>query len=198
MNKKGSTGYLTWDDLRELITNLREEERLQYKNEQFAFMLQVGCRTGMRISETLGLKWTDILSGGNYLLDQRKTGKMRRVTITEPLLDHAKQYYLFLGSPGREKHIFVKRYTNKPFTREYVNRHLKVIFAKYDLMYKGDKVASHLMRKTWGRNTYDHFKGEKGVIHLIMDAFGHSSEAITLRYLGIRQEEVEDLYNVLP
>ena len=45
-------------------------------------------------------------------------------------------------------------------------------------------------RKTWGKNVYDATLN----IALIMKAFNHSSPGITLKYIGIEEEDINRLY----
>ena len=50
------------------------------------------------------------------------------------------------------------------------------------------------MRKTWGYWTY---KISKYNIGLIMDTFNHSSPNITLRYIGVNQDQKDELYSLV-
>ncbi|MBS1589532.1 MAG: hypothetical protein JST52_07960 [Bacteroidetes bacterium] len=55
-------------------------------------------------------------------------------------------------------------------------------------------VSSHFMRKTFGRRVWENnHRSEESLIKL-SEVFGHSNIAITRRYLGIRQEEIADVY----
>jgi len=47
------------------------------------------------------------------------------------------------------------------------------------------------MRKTFG---YHYYKKTKDVA-LLMDLFNHSSQSVTLRYIGINQEVINSLIN---
>jgi hypothetical protein len=50
------------------------------------------------------------------------------------------------------------------------------------------------MRKAFGRRVYfQNNESEKALMYL-MDLFNHSSMAITKKYLGIRQEELDNIY----
>ena len=53
------------------------------------------------------------------------------------------------------------------------------------------KIGTHTLRKTFG---YHHYKKFKDVA-LLQKIFNHSSPAITLRYIGIDQEEIDESYN---
>jgi integrase len=52
-------------------------------------------------------------------------------------------------------------------------------------------IGTHTMRKTFG---YHHYKQFKDVAMLQM-IFNHSSPNITLRYIGIDQDEIDESYN---
>lgn len=57
-----------------------------------------------------------------------------------------------------------------------------------------ENFGTHSLRKTWGYWTY---KISKYNIGLIMDTFNHSSAAITIRYIGINQEQKDELYSIV-
>ena len=51
-------------------------------------------------------------------------------------------------------------------------------------------VGTHTMRKTFG---YHHYKQNHDVV-LLQKIFNHSSPSITMRYIGIAQEELDESY----
>ena len=53
-----------------------------------------------------------------------------------------------------------------------------------------DKFGTHTMRKTFG---YHHYKKFKDVA-MLQKIFNHSSPEITLRYIGIEQDEIDESY----
>jgi len=54
--------------------------------------------------------------------------------------------------------------------------------------------GTHSLRKTWGYWTY---KISLYNIGLIMDTFNHSSQSITLRYIGVNQDQKDELYSMV-
>lgn len=62
------------------------------------------------------------------------------------------------------------------------------------------EIGTHSMRKTFG---YHYYKKTKDVA-LLMDLFNHSSQSVTLRYIGINQDTLnclltetkKDLFNL--
>ncbi|MCG8501079.1 MAG: tyrosine-type recombinase/integrase, partial [Firmicutes bacterium] len=55
-----------------------------------------------------------------------------------------------------------------------------------------ENFGTHSLRKTWGYWTY---KISCYNIGLIMDTFNHSSQSITLRYIGVNQDQKDELYS---
>ena len=55
-------------------------------------------------------------------------------------------------------------------------------------------ISSHTLRKTFGRRVYNNNnESEKALIYL-SEMFNHTSLAVTRLYLGIRQEELNEIY----
>ena len=73
---------------------------------------------------------------------------------------------------------------------------LKEIKRRYHL--RVGNFSCHSLRKTFGRQVYN-MSGESAELTLVklMELFNHSSVAITKRYLGLRQEEVLQTYDIL-
>lgn len=77
-----------------------------------------------------------------------------------------------------------------------VNRHLKRIKTVYQL--KAKNVSTHSLRKTFGRRVVD-MTGADAEMALIKlsEIFNHASPMVTRRYLGLRQEELGEVYDNL-
>ena len=191
MSRKGSnttTGYLEWDAFVSLIT------RLEIKGEyKFCLLISTGVFTGLRISDLLTLKYTDLINKDSLTITEKKTKKVRTIKLNPDLSALVQRMYkkLNLGNPSQ--YIFLNRFGNKPIDKSYVNVKLKEIFSKNRIKIDGN-ISSHIFRKTLGRRVMElnNFSNESLV--LLMELFGHSSMSITKRYLGIRQKEINDIY----
>ncbi len=53
-----------------------------------------------------------------------------------------------------------------------------------------EKIGTHTMRKTFG---YHHYQKFKDVV-MLQKIFNHSSPEITLRYIGIEQEQIDNSF----
>lgn len=186
---KMTTGYVSWDEFKKLQSGLMKD------GETDALLLiSVGVYTALRISDVLRLRWAD-LSQDRIEIKEKKTGKTRLISINKDLKDIVEKIKP-LQDREEEKGLFINKMTSRPYTRMGVNKMLKRIFKKYNVPCDGN-ISSHLFRKTFGRRVMENngYSGE--ALLLLMDTFQHSSPALTKRYLGIRQQEINTLYETL-
>lgn len=181
---------MTWDDFKSLIGKLERDR--EYK---FCLLISIGVFTGLRISDLLQLRFcqfeSDILT-----IQEQKTRKTRRIKINPDLkeiVDRLKSRMVVLDT---DQYIFLNRYGTKPIDKSYVNVKLKEIVKRYDINIDGN-VSSHMFRKTLGNRVLrlNNYSGE--AVILLMELFGHSSPALTKRYLGLREREIHDVYDSL-
>ena len=87
--------------------------------------------------------------------------------------------------------------TGQPLSIQRVNVLLKQIKTKYGLKTVRN-ISSHSLRKTFGRKVFES-AGENANMALVRlsELFNHSNVAITKIYLGIRQEELLETYDLL-
>jgi integrase len=129
-------------------------------------------------------------------INERKTKKVRKIKLNEDLKNIVERIYLKQGGNKLNEYIFLNRFGTKPIDRSYVNTKLKYIFSYYKIKIDGN-VSSHLFRKTLGRRVMEVTKYSSESLILLMDLFGHTSPSITKRYLGIRDQEIFNVYDSL-
>ena len=108
---------------------------------------------------------------------------------------HIQDCYKSLCIIDRDELCFVNKY-GKPISTQMINRHLKTIKSQYGL--KIEHLSTHSFRKTFGRKVVSN-AGEQSEMALIKlsEIFNHASPMITRRYLGLRAEELEEIYDDL-
>ncbi len=188
--QRTTTSSMDWDDFKSLIGKLERDG--EYK---FCLLISIGVFTGLRISDLLKLKFSQFESE-ILTIQEQKTGKNRRIKINPDLkeiVDRIKTRVVIIDT---NEYIFLNRYGTKPIDKSYVNVKLKEIVKRYDINIEGN-VSSHLFRKTLGNRVLrlNNYSGESVI--LLMELFGHSSPAITKRYLGLREREIHDVYDSL-
>lgn len=182
--------YLEWDTMLNLVRKL-------YKDGDYRISLLIGCGCffGLRISDILSLSWEMLLDSDNFTLNEKKTGKKRIIKINEGFQKHIKDCFNALKIQDKSEKCFV---SNKKmvYTVQRINVILKEIKTKYDL--KIEHFSTHSLRKTFGRKVVEQ-AGENSEMALIKlsELFNHSSPMITRRYLGLRHEELMNVYEEL-
>lgn len=194
MSRKGSnttTGYLEWDTFISLITRL--ENKGEYK---FCLLIAIGVFTGLRISDLLNLKFSDILDNSILTIQEKKTKKNRKIKLNSDLKMIVVRIFHRMDNTDSNRFIFINRFGTKPMDKSYVNVKLKELFSFYRVKVDGN-ISSHLFRKTLGRRVMEVNNYSNESLILLMELFGHSSISITKRYLGIREQEIHNVYDNL-
>ena len=91
-NSRTTADYLAWDSMLNLVRRL-------YRDGEYRMSLLIGCGAffGLRISDLLTLNWTMLLSGGTFIVTEKKTGKHREIKINEGFQSHIRDCYNALG-----------------------------------------------------------------------------------------------------
>ncbi|HTO37602.1 MAG TPA: tyrosine-type recombinase/integrase [Brumimicrobium sp.] len=186
--KRNTTStFLPWEDFTGLMLKLERDGEFK-----FLLLMATGTMTALRIGDVLGLKWEQLLNQESFRIQEGKTKKIRQIPISKDLQGVIQKCYLKMGKPDVEELMFLNKYKTKTIRIQWVNVKLKQIFKKYGLPTKG--VSSHLFRKTLGRASFENNGSSEDSLIKLSELFGHSSIAVTRRYLGLRQEEIDDLY----
>lgn len=184
--------YITWDVATNLVRKL-------FRNEDYRMSLFIGCGIffGLRVSDLLCLTWSQILSGDEFVIIEKKTSKRREIRINAGFKEHAMDCYKALEIKDINEPCFLNRYGGV-ISLQMVNRNLKAIKAKYHV--KINNFSTHSLRKTWARKIYENENAEgRGEMALLKlsELMNHSSPAITRRYIGLRQQELGKMYDTL-
>jgi integrase len=155
-------------------------------------MFVVGINIGLRISDLLSLRWQDVADGRGrpfncVTIREIKTGKERTFKLNK---NAQKALVELVEANGYTPEGFLfrsRKGQNRPISRvqawEILNHAARTIGIR-------EKIGSHSLRKTFG---YFAFK-QGASLTLLMKVFGHSSEAITARYIGITQDDINQVY----
>ncbi|MCW6149115.1 site-specific integrase [Lactiplantibacillus plantarum] len=155
-------------------------------------IFQVGKATLLRVSDVMRLRWTDIFNENgtvrqNAFIHDKKTGKANLLylkPIQTDLLTYQAWYqkqklhltWLFPSTQHPDRHI-----TEKQFYK---------IMSKTGDLLGINYLGTHTMRKTGAYRVYTQSNYNIG---LVMNLLNHSSEAMTLTYLGLDQASTENM-----
>lgn len=167
---------------------------LKGKNIRDYALFILGINIALRISDLLNIVWKDILENNKFkplILKEGKTQKVRVIRINRAAQKALRELLSSLDTYDMDDYIFVSREGyNSPITRQQA---LNVLKSSAKAVGIKEKVGTHTLRKTWG---YHAWKAGFSPA-LIMETLNHSNLSITKRYLGIRQDEINDLYDNL-
>ena len=182
--------YLQWDEAMNLIRKLAKD-----KNYKMLLLVALSCFTGLRISDILALRFSQILGVSEFTIIEKKTGKKRTIRLNPQLQEHIQECYEHIQPIGVKAPILVSQ-KGTIFTIQAINRIFKDIKKKYKVKIKN--FSCHSLRKTFGRQVYN-MNSENSELALVkpMELFNRSSVSITKRYLGLRQEEILETYDCL-
>lgn len=175
---------LSTDEFRRIITAIKTgfvyESTRVHPNERIAIVLTVEANLGIRISDVLALRLSDIVKDGDrYRLSilEIKTKKPRNFTVPIEIYNYL-QTYAYESGITKESKLF-------DIGKRVVQQHLEKT-CKY-LNIHG--VSTHSFRKFFATQVYI----ESGYnVELVRELLQHSSVTTTQRYIGVGTKEIEE------
>jgi len=143
----------------------------------------------------LCLTWEDVWEKEELILEEKKTGKRRIITLNPKLKSILRKQQQVINPNHLSEYIFSSYTSGKAWTVQYVNKRIKQVFSDYKVKLKNP--TSHVLRRTFGLRVYEmNFKSEDALVTL-SHIFNHSSIAITRRYIGLQGKKIENIYRSL-
>lgn len=153
-------------------------------------LIILGLNTALRISDILNLRYSHIYDfeknclKSHIELTEKKTGKKTLILINSEL----KKVLSEFCPPSTDDYLFCSnKFKEQPLSRYQAYRIIKKAAAYAGL---SDHISCHSLRKTFGYHAW-----KQGVPPaMLMNIYNHSSYQITRRYLGIMQDDKDDVY----
>lgn len=165
------------------------KEELKKKGTRDYLLFYTGINTGLRISDLVKLNYNDVRNPDGSMkthikIIEQKTKKTKMFPLCNGLLIAMEKYtrtmkqgeYLFKSQKG----------FNQPITTTQAYRIIVEAGEKIGLT----NLGTHTMRKTFGYWHYQQYHD----IAILQQIFNHSSPSVTLRYIGIDQDEIDKSY----
>lgn len=191
MSVKGSitkSDFLPYEEYQRLLKCLEEEKK--YKECMYCIL---SFCLSLRVGDILKLKWNDVLGQDRIIVREQKTSKVKPIPIGSRPLERIKEMYDTMGRPKLGSYILSNHIDNEPMSRQYLNRLVKKWKEKYHL--RIGNFSTHTFRKTFGRYVYDKNGRTQEALIMLQYIFRHQSITTTMRYIGIRDDEVSEIYN---
>lgn len=156
-------------------------------------LIVMGIHTALRISDILNLSWNDVFDferncyRSHLAIQEHKTGKNTVIAINSHIKE-ALICYRRTRSVSPKDYLFTKNTNYEiPLSRTQAFRIIKEAASGIS---DQEHISCHSMRKTFG-----YYAWKQGTPPaLLMDIYNHSSYQITKKYLGIGQDERDDIF----
>jgi len=164
-----------------VLKDITEYLRLQSDRDYILFML--GIYSGLRISDILKLKVSDVRDKEYFMVTEQKTGNIRKIIVNPEL---RREIALYVCDKEDEDYLIRSRENyNRPISRQRAYQIITEAGEKY-----GVRLSTHSMRKTFGYHFYLQC-GERNALPVLMKIYGHRSELQTLDYIGVEQDYLD-------
>lgn len=181
MNIKGSVTVV--QPIRDLNKLNDMKEFLLSRNERDYLMFVLGINSGLRISDILKLTVEDV-KNGSVTIREKKTSKVKQFALSNTCIK-AINHWLKTSGITTGTLFPSRKDSNEPITTKHAWRILK---EAADWCGITENIGTHTLRKTFGYLAY-----RSGVdIGYLQACFNHSSQAVTMRYIGITQDELNE------
>lgn len=189
-NQLTKSDYLAMPELKKLLNGLHRDKKYIWE-----FYARLSFCTALRASDVLSLTWADIINRSYLVKTEKKTGKTRKIAFSERTQRYIDEAYLLMKKPNPNELIFKSKVTGEALTIQYINQIIKKWKNRY-LINIGN-FSTHTFRKTFGRYVYDTAKDKSNALLLLNQIFKHSTIEVTKVYIGLRQEEINSVFESL-
>lgn len=162
-------------------------------------MFVLGLNLGLRASDLCSLQYSFFINEDGkfkeyYSLMPKKTQKSRKFVklyfneaVQQSITNYMEDYCI----KDLDEYIFKSRKGNSHLTERAIGEIIKTAAEEVGIT---KNVASHSMRKAYGKAIFDKAEDKEKALVLLMMIFNHSSTAVTRRYIGITTKEIEDAF----
>ncbi len=164
---------------------------LKAQNHRDYVLFVLGINSGLRVSDLLSLKVSDVRNAQGDIRDritlrEQKTGKTKDFPIGKTSQKALKEYFS-LSALDDDQPLFPSRKGNDSLGRSQAYRIINSVARVAGI---DDQIGTHTLRKTFGYHAY-----KMGMdLSVIQKLLNHSSSSVTLAYIGITQDDLDDVY----
>lgn len=171
---------------------VKELADFYYKKGQYRnYLLVTLCvHTALRISDLLSICWADVYDfergqiRTSITITEKKTGKSKIIALHKNIVAALK---LCIKNANPKAFIIENRRTHKAISRVQAYRLIRAAAENLEFQ---NRVSCHSLRKTFGYHAW-----KNGVSPaVIMEIYNHASLATTRRYLGVSQDDKNEVY----
>ena len=139
--------------------------------------------------ENLSKKFKDV-----YVLQpmtQRKQGKFVKLYFNQTVKKAVQDYLSEYPYDNIDEYLFTSRKGEKPIVVASLWRIISDTAKEAGIV---QNIGSHSLRKSWGYWCWHNAKDKQKALVMLQCCFSHSSTQVTMKYIGLQDEEVADMY----
>ena len=183
----------------EFVQPIRDPEKLNAmkkvlkgSNLRDYTMFTIGINSALRISDILPLRVADVLDDKGKVADritirEKKTGKAKDFPIASNARKAIEEYLKTRKDLKVTDYLFVSRKGHEPITRQQAWHIINQAASEVGIK---EKIGTHTLRKTFSYHAY-----RAGYdLAIIQKLLNHSSQKETLRYIGVTQDQLDDVF----
>lgn len=164
----------------------------------------IGMNVGIRGSDLRTLKWSFFFDQNNdgelefkrfYTLQpmkQRKQKKFVKLYFNQTVQTAIMNYIAEYPVENLEDYLFFSRKGDEPITVQGLWGIIKGAAIEAGIK---QNIGSHSLRKSFGFWCWHESEDKNKALVILQQLFNHSSTQITARYIGILDDEIEDMFN---
>lgn len=177
-----------------------ENKRMIATRNKMLFL--IGINVGLRASDLITLKWNFFFDNdGNfndsYTLQPKKTRKAKKFVklyfnqvVKKAVTDYIEQYPI----QDMDEYLFKSRKGDSHITEISLGRIIKDAAEEVGIE---RNICSHSLRKTFGYHIWHNAQDKEKSLIILQTIFNHSSPMMTKKYIGLMDDEIEDVFNDL-
>lgn len=172
------------------------KRQLAHRNKM---LFLIGINLGIRASDLRTLRWSFFFDESGdfkdcYVLQpkkQRKQGKFVKLyfnqTVKKTILDYTRMYQV-----NDINELLFSSQKGDAITEHRLSTIIKDVAKEAKIK---QNVGSHSLRKTWGFWCWHEAEDKNKAVIILQKCFNHDRSLTTLKYIGILDEEISDMYN---
>ena len=172
------------------LKNIKSIKKLLSNNPRDRLLFTMGVNSGLRVQDMLALKISDVKTcnlGERISIKEKKTGKDNVFIMNKEIFAVMNEYFQTIDLVDDHFLFKSRKGKNYPITTYAVTQMVQRWADEINLI---GNFGAHSLRKTW---CYHQRKTFGVSWEVLAKRLNHSSPSITRRYLGVQEEEVEEI-----
>ena len=188
------------------VFNKRIDEALDEDKKWIAcrnkMLFLIGINLGIRASDLCELKYSFFMNNDGTFKDfyslqpkkTKKTGKFVKLYFNETVKKAITEYQEKYPMKNVDEYLFKSREGDSHITSIHLGKIIKDTAKEAGIT---KNICSHSLRKTFGYHAWHSAEDKEKSLVVLQTIFNHSSLMMTKKYIGLMDNEIEDVFNEL-